>query len=60
MRQDIASEVGSRHGMEVSVAKPRSEAIGLAVAIRHVARALQQFNVKLDSQDGESLDARRD
>jgi hypothetical protein len=60
MRQDITSVVGSRHGTEVSVTEPRSEAIGLVVAICHVKRALQQFDVKLDSQDGESLDARRD
>jgi hypothetical protein len=60
MRQDITSEVGGRHGTEVSVAKPRSEAIGLVVAIHHVAHALWQFDVKPDSQDGESLDAGRD
>ncbi len=54
MRQDIASEVGGGYGTEVSIAKPRGEAIGLASLIRHVARALRQFNVKLDSQD-ESL-----
>ncbi len=49
MRQDITSEVGGGHGTEVSVAKPRREAIGLVVAICHVARTLQQLDVKLDS-----------
>jgi hypothetical protein len=33
MRQDIASEVGGRHGTEVSVNEPRSDVIGLVVAI---------------------------
>jgi hypothetical protein len=59
MGQDIASVVGGGHGTEVSIAKPRREAVGLVVAICHVMRALRQFNVKLDSQDGESLDAAR-
>jgi hypothetical protein len=45
--------------MEVSVNKPRREAIGLVVAIHHVAHALRQFDVKLDSQDGEFLNAAR-
>ncbi len=60
MRQDISSVVSGRHGTEVSVTKPRYEVIGLVVAIHHVAHALWQFDVKLDSQDGESLDAGRD
>jgi hypothetical protein len=59
MGQDIASVVGGKHGTEVSVAKPRREAVRLVVAICHVAHALWQFDVKLDSQDGESLDAAR-
>ncbi len=59
MRQDITSEVGRRHGTEVSIAKPRREAMGLVSLICHVACALRQFDVKLNSQDGESLDAAR-
>ncbi len=60
MRLDIMSEVSNRYGTKVSVAEPRSEAIGLVVTICHVARALQQFDVKLGSHDGESLYAWRD
>ncbi len=60
MGQDIASNVGGSDGTEVSVTEPRGKAIGLAVTICHVVRALWQLDVKLDPEDSESLDAARD
>ncbi len=60
MGQDIASEVGSSDGTEVSVTKPGGKAIWLVVTIRHVARALQQLDVELNPEDSESFDAGRD
>ncbi len=59
MGQDIASKVGGRDGTKVSIAEPRRKAIVLIVAILHVARALWQFDIELDPEDGESLNARR-
>ncbi len=39
--------------MKVSIAEPRCKAM-------HVARALRQFDIELNPEDGESLNAQRD